>query len=55
MSRKHYVAFANVVKQIPDADQRKVAAAAIVAVCKDDNPRFDVQRFLTACDVPSLL
>lgn len=59
MTKKDYIALAKTVKDqwdmvSNDAQDRaniKIMAMRIAVVCKQDNPRFDADRFLTACGV----
>jgi len=51
MSRKDYVAMAEGVRTLPDPKTRKQTAEFLADICKKDNPRFDRQRFMTACEV----
>lgn len=41
-----------VVKPSPEVDAVTVCAHRIARVLAEDNPRFDVERFLEACGVP---
>ena len=45
MSRKHYVALANALK---DGGAERGIVLAIAAVLKEDNVRFDLHRFMKA-------
>ena len=50
MTRKDYIKIANILKttDLP-AHTRASLAVSFASVCKEDNTRFDVQRFLDAC------
>lgn len=50
MTKKHFEALAAEIRRIPDKAVREQAARALADVCWRFNPRFDVARFLTACD-----
>ena len=52
MSRKDYVKFAAVIKQLPFKPDREIAAEVCVEVFLADSPAFDVRRFLEACGLP---
>ena len=51
MTKKHFIAFAKSICQLPDEGQRRIMAKIVCDVAMADNPRFDVARFLEACDV----
>jgi len=51
MSAKHFNAIAAEITKLPNKDHRLNAAVAVAAACKKLNPRFDAQRFFTACGV----
>ena len=50
MTKKDYIKIAKILKTT-DLEPHKRASLAVsfAQVCKEDNPRFDVQRFLEAC------
>jgi len=48
MTRKDYVAFAAKLRSIPNQESRGIAASVIADVCKEDNYRFDYDKFFTA-------
>lgn len=50
MTKKHFEALANNLKQIPNYTDRKTAIDCWVEVCKDMNPRFDEKKFRKACE-----
>ena len=52
MTRKDYIKIANILKttDLP-AHNRASLAVSFASVCKEDNARFDINRFLTACGV----
>jgi uncharacterized protein YciW len=52
MTKKDYIKIAKILKTTDlAAHQRASLAVSFASVCKEDNPRFDIQRFLTACGV----
>ena len=51
MSRKHYVAIAEAMRSIPDRSIRQAVASNLVALFRQDNPRFNMQRFLEAFEL----
>jgi hypothetical protein len=51
MTRKHFVAMAKEIAQMPNMAERLTVALAFCKVAASDNPRFDSGRFLTACGV----
>jgi hypothetical protein len=53
MTRKHFIAIADAVANIPDMETRKDIARRMATVCRDTNPQFDLRRFLIACNVPT--
>ena len=54
MTRKDYIKIAKILKTTDlEAHKRASLAVSFASVCKEDNPRFDIERFLTACGVKS--
>ena len=51
MTRKHFVAMAQEIAQMPDRKSARIAAEAFAQVACAVNPRFDFDRFYTACGV----
>ena len=51
LTRQHFQLFANVLRDIEDRDKREDHAEFLIKVFKQDNERFDVQRFLKAADL----
>jgi hypothetical protein len=51
MTRKHFVAMAREISQMSDRKSARIAAEAFAQVARAVNPRFDLNRFLTACGV----
>ena len=51
MTRKHFIAMAKEISQMPDRKSARIAAEAFAQVARTTNSRFDTQRFLTACGV----
>ena len=50
MTRKHFQMIANVVKNIDDHKVRHAVAMDFAIRLKAENPRFDISRFVGACD-----
>jgi len=50
MTRKHFQMIANVVKNIDDPKIRHAVAMDFALKLKTENPRFDISRFVGACD-----
>ena len=52
MTRKDYVKIAKILKGTElEPHKRASLAVSFASVCREDNPRFDVDRFLKACGV----
>jgi hypothetical protein len=51
MTRKHFEMIANVVSAIDDMDTRKEVALNFAHSLREENPRFDIFRFIKACGV----
>ena len=51
MTRKHFIAMAREIAEMPDRKSAKIAAEAFAQVARSVNPRFDFNRFYTACGV----
>jgi hypothetical protein len=51
MTKKHFIAMAREISQMPDRKSAKIAAEAFAQVACSVNPRFDFGRFFTACGV----
>jgi hypothetical protein len=51
MTRKHFVMIAEIVREILDDGERYVTAHAFALRLGAESPRFDRERFLTACGV----
>jgi hypothetical protein len=52
MTKKHFIAAAKLISAL--ADQGKISeanAAANVVICMNDNPAFDKEKFLRACNI----
>jgi hypothetical protein len=49
MSKKHFQAFADRIRNIVDIKERKAAAIAVADVCRQFNPNFDTLQFILAC------
>ncbi|WP_301276647.1 hypothetical protein [Dechloromonas sp.] len=50
MSRKHYRAIAEALRNITDMATRQAVITELLPMLKRDNPRFDCQRFIDACN-----
>ena len=50
MTRKHFQMIADVVKNIDDNKVRHAVAMDFAIRLKAENPRFDMSRFVGACD-----
>ena len=50
MTRKHFQMIANVVKNIDDPKVRHAVAMDFALKLKAENPRFDISRFVGACN-----
>lgn len=50
MSRKHYRAIAEALRNIADKATRQAVISELLPMLKRDNPRFDCQRFIDACN-----
>ena len=52
MTRKDYIKIAKILKTTElEGHKRASLAVSFASVCKEDNARFDVERFLKACGV----
>ena len=51
MSKKHYIAMAKELSNIPDLISRLKAASMFAKIAKADNPRFDINKFFAACGI----
>jgi hypothetical protein len=51
MTRKHFVAMAKEIAEMPDRKSARIAAEAFALVARAVNPRFNFDRFYTACGV----
>ena len=51
MTRKHFIAMAREISEMPDRRSARIAAEAFAAVASAVNPRFNFSRFYTACGV----
>tara|TARA_R100000458_G_C8068630_1_gene108430 strand:+ start:260 stop:472 length:213 start_codon:yes stop_codon:yes gene_type:complete len=50
MTRKHFKMIADVVKNIDDPNVRHAVAMDFAQRLKAENPRFDISRFVGACE-----
>lgn len=51
MSRKHFIMLAAEIRLIPKMDARLMAAIAVGKAALKANDRFDLDKFLLACEV----
>ena len=51
MTRKDFKLLADQIAQIVNLEARMMAAQAVAAACRQDNPRFDPSKFYEACGV----
>ena len=51
MTKKHFIAMAQEISQMPDRKSARIAAEAFAQVARAVNPRFNFDRFYTACGV----
>ncbi len=51
LTRKHFKLMAATVSKIENLDERKKMAEMNARICQKANPRFDLNRFNTACGV----
>lgn len=51
MTRKHFKIVADEIAKIEDAHQRAMFAAAVATAFKRINPKFNLDKFYTACNV----
>lgn len=51
MTRKHFIAMACEINEMPDRKAARIVAEAFAQVASAVNPRFDFNRFYTACGV----
>ena len=51
MSKKHFELLAKCINSIMDPHARLQAAVAVASACKEANPRFDQDRFFSACAI----
>ena len=51
MTKKHFIAMAKEISEMPDRKSARIAAEAFAQVARSVNPTFKLDRFLTACGV----
>jgi len=51
MTKKHFQLVARIVSAIDDVDTRKEVALNFAHSFQEENPRFDIFRFIKACGV----
>jgi len=44
-TQRHFIAMANMIKELPDPISKKDLVGRLVSMFKADNPRFDITRF----------
>ena len=49
MTRKHFILIANIIKNIDNKDTRQEVALNFAQALTNENPNFDVVRFVKAC------
>lgn len=50
MTKKHFQMVANVISAIDDINTRRETALNFASEFQKENPRFDIQRFIKACN-----
>lgn len=53
MTRKHFIAIANIISKLPTFDARRDQAEKMAEICAAANSRFDYARFYAACSASS--
>jgi hypothetical protein len=51
MTKKHFIAMAREISQMPDRQSARITAEAFCRVAQTANSRFNPARFLEACGV----
>jgi hypothetical protein len=51
MTKKHFLALAEAIREIGNQQERRRAAETVAQVCRRFNGRFDSGRFFRACNV----
>jgi hypothetical protein len=51
MTKRDFKLLAEQIAKIADPGIRYMAAQAVAAACRQDNPRFDPSKFYEACEV----
>lgn len=49
--RRHYIFLAEIISDIPDEHTRRMLAWRLARAFKEDNPRFDMNRWMKAAGV----
>jgi hypothetical protein len=49
MTKKDYIAFAKIIKEVNNKVLRENAAKIVAKVCADDSVKFNKDRFIRAC------
>jgi hypothetical protein len=49
MTKKHFIQLAKEIAAESNIELRKFACEVVIKVARQDNPRFDVERFRRAC------
>ena len=53
-TRKHFKEIASILSEINDAETRHQISLRFAQYFKDNNPRFDIQKFIVACETIKL-
>lgn len=51
LTRTHFITIANLIAVLPKDCTRRDVALAFASCFQGSNPRFDVSRFVKACDI----
>ena len=54
LTRKHFKEIASILSEINDAETRHQISLRFAQYFKDNNPRFDIQKFIVACETIKL-
>ena len=53
-TRKHFKEIASILSEINDVETRHQVSLRFAQYFKDNNPRFDIQKFIVACETIKL-
>ena len=53
-TRKHFKEIASILSEINDTETRHQVSLRFAQYFKNNNPRFDIQRFIVACETIKL-